>query len=1148
MGDATHSSQLFAPGASANYDRSFGMQIATGDVIAARYRADALLGRGGMGEVWRCFDLAERRDVAIKTVLAEHIENPHVWRLFQSEVIAVARLSHPGIVEVYDLLPAGDGGMLLVMEYRPGKALDQVRRSIPSWSLVRTLLVQLLEALAHAHARSVLHLDIKPGNVLVEKTGEDVRVTLVDFGIARVKRGGRGAERWFDDAVVVGTPEYMAPEQCMGEIEKLGPWTDLYALAMMIYELCAGELPDPFDDPVSAIRRRLTEPVPPMVPQLRGVPDGFGSVCHWMLAIDPLDRPTGAAEVLDEIERIDPRDARRSDLRGLSSRPPVASDTPPDSSAATLAIAPTLARDRLQDLFDDLDEEAQAQPTSTHGLSAPPSSRRLAGEAEHAFTAEATAPTPGAYGLFGLRELPVLGRVDERRALWGAVRATAVDLAPAAVLLRGPAGTGKSRLARDATERAVELGLTTVVHTHWSAAGSADEGLRGLLENALESRGHVEMEFEARLSFWMRRWMGEDEFFAHELRVLLRPARDAAPDAGLALRLAVEAIARVAQVRPVLLWLDDVQWSRGEAAALVEGIAALAPRPAVCVLATVRQEEEDDPAHEALVTALGRLCRGSALVEVPMTPLGPLAARALVRGLLHLEPDVREVVALRAEGNPLFATQLVRQLVVERAVVRRGKRYGLAPGVDVRAILPADIGAVWARRVELSGVDERDLRALAVVRERVSVEVADALGGCAGPTFPRSIASALAAGLLVVEGGRYLWAHGLLREYLLGRIGDDAPLLHTWAAKALSSLMNHEDVQEERALHLAAAGRPREACEAMLDASLWCWRRAERPARGRRIAWLKAHAAAEGFFDLELRALAELAHLHAECGDHDEADGVLSAAKDSLELVDDRTAAWLFLRISQAALLSGRRQDGLDASTRAVKIASRAGEREVEALGRLQIALDAYRRGQADIARDLLDHVLEVARAAGNRAIEAQACIPRSALEPPAAQEPLLRAAIEMAHSAGALRVELMAKQVWTDSLWKVGLRGQARAVAAQVSREASRRSMRQTVSIVELQAACWAVDEDDWEAVRTHRATAAEWGAATGAVPERAFISALDVLLSLVEGRDAELVIEQLEDCAQGYDEPTFRDLVTKATTLAPPRHAARLRALVAA
>ncbi|HZO15748.1 MAG TPA: serine/threonine-protein kinase, partial [Polyangiaceae bacterium] len=629
------------------------MHITAGDVLASRYRADALLGRGGMGEVWRAFDLEEKRDVAVKTVLAEHLTNPDVRRLFQAEVIAVARLSHPGIVEVYDLLHTGDGGSLLVMEYRAGQALDQALLSKPSWSLVRAILVQLLEALAHAHARSVLHLDLKPANVLVEKQGEGVRATLVDFGIARVKRPGRGAEKWFESGVLVGTLEYMAPEQCRGQLERFGPWTDLYALGMMAYELCTGELPFPVYDPQKSMRQRLSEPAPLLLPQLNSVPPEFPELCARLLAIEPRDRFACAADVLAELERIDPHDAQRSDLRGLASDPPADSQRLGAATAPTLAAretdAPTLlAHRRVDAIMAELDREQQALDAVPSTLSMPPSSSHRSG-AEEAFNAEAAAPTPGAYGLFGLRELPVLGRVHERRAVWSAVGAAALERRPGAVMLIGPAGTGKSRLARDAVERALELGLCNVLHTHWSAGGSADEGLRGMIENALESRGYRGTEFDDRLSFWLERLPGEHAF-GREVRVLLRPEQDAAPDAALPIRVAVEAATRFAMVRPVLLWLDDVQWSRGEAAALVRALAERKPLPPICIVVTVREEEAIDSELDALVDALEAWCTAGAeedhtdLVRLPMRPLGQSAARVLIRGLLYLDRDLTDVI------------------------------------------------------------------------------------------------------------------------------------------------------------------------------------------------------------------------------------------------------------------------------------------------------------------------------------------------------------------------------------------------------------------------------------------------------------------------------------------------------------------------
>ncbi len=172
------------------------MGIESGKILASRYRAEVLLGRGGMGEVWKCLDLEENREVAIKTLLGRHLEEPWLRRLFHAEVVAVAQLSHPGIVEIYDLLDDTDGTSLLVMGFQKGRALDGARPLTPTWTFVRTILTQMLEALAHAHARSVLHLDIKPPNVLVGRdTSNRYQVTIVDFGARLARKGARSCRR-----------------------------------------------------------------------------------------------------------------------------------------------------------------------------------------------------------------------------------------------------------------------------------------------------------------------------------------------------------------------------------------------------------------------------------------------------------------------------------------------------------------------------------------------------------------------------------------------------------------------------------------------------------------------------------------------------------------------------------------------------------------------------------------------------------------------------------------------------------------------------------------------------------------------------------------------------------------------------------------
>ncbi len=1107
------------------------MKIDVGTVLSSRYRAATLLGKGGMGEVWACFDLEEKRTVAVKVVRAEYVADAAMRRLFQAEVVAVARLTHPGIVDVYDLLALPDGTSLLVMAFRPGKPLGKALKDHGSWGVIRTVLIQLLQALAHAHARSVLHLDLKPDNVIV-RMAPSVQTTLVDFGIARLLSPGRGAESWFDDGSIIGTPEYMAPEQAFGEIERLGPWTDLYSVGLLAHELCSKRLPfeDVEPDQLAAAKRRAEDPAPPLQPVVAGVPDAFVELCAALLELDPWDRPACAADVVAALEEME------GDALTVMLDEPTPSVAPARAADNEVSTPSETVR-RL-----DIPAARDSSPGSTTGRSAtgrskPLSARFRATEGGTDSTAVEVPPTPGAYGLFGLRELPVVGRVEERRALWDALRATTESQASHAVLLSGPAGTGKSRLARDAVERALELGVAIELHTHWSAGGSADEGLRGLVENALGSRGSKGAAFEARLAFFLERFPDEGtSALAREARVLLRPAPDAAPDAALPVRVARDVVVRAATNRPVVLRLDDVHWSRGECAALIEALGKVKTAFGVCIVATERDGEAAEDYKAALQA-------GAKLSRVSMQPLGSDATRAMVRGLLDLDDDLAALVARRSEGNPLFARQLVTQLVLERAVEKRGRRYALVGGVDAAGAVPSDMGAVWSRNVKVSGADPTHLAVLALVRERVSAEVVDSLAELVGESFTDSFNRSLAAGLVRQEGELFAFSHGLLRDYLLGINHEDAPRLHGVAADALRVLVGREDVEEERARHLHAAGRHRQALDAMLSASIWSWRRAEREPRRRRleqlIEWAKPRP--DGVSD-HARALAELAQCHVEGGNVEEANRCLEESKRVLALAKghrgyESAAAWVGLRESQTFRLQGRTPEGADAMERSIEHARRAQELEVEAICLGQRGLDAFRRGDHSSAATAYDAALALARRAENRATEAQVLMAMSGLKPAVEMEALARDAVQMAGDAGALRIEIFARLTWLEALFQLGEKEQARSEGRKLSLMAQHRGLRQIVAMAEGNAACWAVIEEDWALARAHRDLAEAWGVLQGAAPERATAAAVSLGLALHEGDEvgAKEWLELLVRHGRTYREPHFDSLVMKLLTMAP-------------
>lgn len=1134
--------------------------IAAGALLAQRYRAETLLGRGGMGEVWLCRDLEQKREVAIKAVRPDFLTDPGAARLFHAEIVATARLNHPGIIPVYDLIRDPSGPALLVMAYREGPSLGSFTPADLTWPFVAEVLKQLLEALAYAHARGVLHLDIKPENVILERRGSRIRATLLDFGIARIRRPGRGIERWFDRDAVIGTVEYMSPEQCSGTFERLGPWSDLFSVGALAFELCAGYRAFPGPSQPTAMVQRLTDPPPRLRSLVPGVPPEFLDFCDLLLANEPRLRPLLAADALQMLRAIEP-DAIEPEPMGFGEIP--IGQWSPDVETR---IAPEVLNATMT--FDELSsDEPHEASRSIAGL--PTQGLDDKSSAEAAFTADEETPTTGAYGLFGLRELPVMGRLDQRRAVWNAVRAVVIARRPCVVFLEGPAGSGKSRIARDVMERSTELGLCIGMQTSWSQAGSGDEGLRGLLENLLDTRGAAAPQVRARLDFWLDRIPGNHRAFSREVEIFLRPSRDAAPDAGLPLRVAVEAIARGAALRPVLLWLDDVQWSRGEAGALLTAIRAREPALPVCVIATVRSDEiEDRVVYERMASA-------PSTHRVRVDPLDLEATRRLVRGLLDVDEELCDFLAARAEGNPLFVTQLLQQLVVAEAVERREGRYRLARAFDLSTV-PADIRAVWSRRIDQCGASSADLGTLALVRDRVSLNVADelirllatpasiravpstttplsrVLPPITGPkrsTFEASIARALSVGLLRIEGGAYVWAHGLLRAHLInGLAPDHARELHGVAASALAPLVDREDVQEERAMHFYRAGQVRAACEAMVDAGLWSFRRADAEHRRARFEAASGWASAAGIRDVEARALAELAYGNAEVGERARADAQIQAALAYAARPDSGpAAAWVSLRHAQIARIQGLGAVGSQATEAALRHARAHRVGEVERLALVQLGLDRGRAGDNEGAQLLLREAAQLCRAAGDAGSESIALRSLAISVDATTAVGLVEQAIELARSIGALRLELTAKQAWVDMLWRQGDHAKARREATDLAAEAGRRSLRQTVSLLELQSAAWAASERDWTDARTHRNAAAKWGADVGALVERAVLASLDVVLAVASGEEASSIssIETFEQVRGGCTEPTIHEVLALAAEMATPRVAERLSRL---
>jgi eukaryotic-like serine/threonine-protein kinase len=262
--------------------------------LAGRYRITERLGEGGGGTVWRAVDELLHRDVAVKQVRApsglSHTERAEYHARAIHEARAAGRLSHPSIVMVHDVVMHGDEPWI-VMDLVPGRSLDKVIREdgpLPE-RRVAEIGLSVLDALQAAHARGILHRDVKPANVLI---GPDGRALLTDFGIA--VPAGRHREGWAD---LAGSPGYMAPERLRGEPE--GPASDLWSLAATLYTAVEGE--PPFHRSIAAAIAAAVLLHDPR-PMVRASPR-FAQLLLAMLDKDPARRPAPQVvrRVLEEL-------------------------------------------------------------------------------------------------------------------------------------------------------------------------------------------------------------------------------------------------------------------------------------------------------------------------------------------------------------------------------------------------------------------------------------------------------------------------------------------------------------------------------------------------------------------------------------------------------------------------------------------------------------------------------------------------------------------------------------------------------------------------------------------------------------------------------------------------------------------------------
>ncbi|HUT77343.1 MAG TPA: serine/threonine-protein kinase [Polyangia bacterium] len=293
----------------------------TGQVLDGKYRLTRLLGKGGMGAVYRGEHVIIGKQVAVKFLHAEFANNTEVVKRFYREAQAAAAIGHDGIIDVSDVGTSSLGDPYLVMEYLEGESLaDMLTRTGPlDLGAALGIMEPALLALHAAHSKGIVHRDLKPDNIfLVHQQGAPPKIKLIDFGISKFAEAG-GGEKLTQTGSVMGTPVYMSPEQARGAAD-LDHRADLYSMGVMLYEMLTAKLPFDGNNFTEIIINILTAAPRPPLEAFPGFPAEAEAVILRALEKDPARRFATAIEFVEALSGLSEFGQRQSKLTHVASQ------------------------------------------------------------------------------------------------------------------------------------------------------------------------------------------------------------------------------------------------------------------------------------------------------------------------------------------------------------------------------------------------------------------------------------------------------------------------------------------------------------------------------------------------------------------------------------------------------------------------------------------------------------------------------------------------------------------------------------------------------------------------------------------------------------------------------------------------------------
>lgn len=784
------------------------LPVLPGQVIANRYQVLGVLGEGGMGIVYRCRDQATSQLVALKRMIPPpgNLVNEYLtW--FYKEARALAALDHVNIVKAQDFGRLRDGSPYLAMELVQGTSLHDLAHAKVSFPVIWSVADSIFSALAHAHARGIVHGDLKPSNVLVEAREEErPQIHVLDFGLAWLRQdwhderldGSKAME--YAPHAGAGTPGYMAPEQIQHEMHHVCGATDLYALGCALYRLIGGKAPFSGESR-ELLRVHAFEPAPMLVPAIE-CPKGVAEFVMRLLAKRPWDRWEFAAEARRDWAAFEPEAGSN-----LWSLPPLGRPLASKESTRPRVVESPLPPN------PDLSPAPERAP-----------------------------------GLLSIRPSPLVGRRDVRTRL----RAVCQEVVQGRgaphrlVLLVGSAGCGKSRIAEWLCETVHEEAWMVPLRARYRKITSSLDGMlgaaihhynfercdRATIERSLLERWKVQRDdkngraWVAGTSEWFRPVgpMSEQPIGPSGIRFTLDTLETRRMVTRYTLR-------KIASGRPLLFWLDDLH---NASPATFDGLLRILneePDQRIVMVATVRSEDVALGTQAAEHLRELRDAMQGTVIQIDSLP--PETTLELIRASMPLDDAAAQEAARRSRGNPLFALQQLHAWALSGDLEFRGNQYRVPQ--DALAVRPETTAELWdARLTAVPEAHRLSAYAAATLGGDIRRTVLQALLTTLGQPADAATGSLQSAELLIPRGpGRLSWPHELLQEHLILRVNErpDKERIFRAAAAALTQhpLANTRRIVRQRVVNLMQAGDADAAAYLFFDFLQNSWNGAREP-------------------------------------------------------------------------------------------------------------------------------------------------------------------------------------------------------------------------------------------------------------------------------------------------------------------------------